>query len=77
MPRKSQRIGPATDGDGGRTMAYRACQPFVCAQCGSAILPDQMFSRRSTFVTWGAVGTGTTAPICVTCRPLHLEEATT
>jgi len=37
MPRKSQRVGPTTDSEGAQTMAYRACQPFVCAQCGGAI----------------------------------------
>ncbi len=76
MARKSHRVGPATDDAGARTMAYRACVPFVCAVCHGPILPDQLFSRRATFVTWGAVGTGTTPPICVTCRPLRLEETT-
>ncbi len=63
------------DDVGTRTTAYRACVPFVCAQCHGPILPDQLFSRRATFVAWAAVGTGTWVPMCVTCRPLRLEEA--
>ncbi len=75
MPRKSQRVGPTTDRDGAQTMAYRACQAFMCAQCGGAILPGTLFSRRSQRGAWATVGTGTTVPMCVTCRPLRLEEA--
>lgn len=73
MPRKSQRVGSTTDSDGVQTMAYRACQPFVCAQCGRVILPESLFSRRSQHVAWAAVGTVTTVPVCVTCRPLRVE----
>ncbi len=75
MPRKSQRVGPTTDSEGAQTMAYRACQPFVCAQCRGAILPDSLFSRRAQHVAWAAVGTGTWAPVCMTCHPLRLERA--
>jgi len=64
------------DDAGTRTMAYRACVPFVCAQCHGPILPDQLFSRRATFVAWAAVGTGTWVPVCMTCRPLRVEETT-
>ncbi len=76
MPRKSQRVGPTTDSEGVHTMAYRACQSFVCAQCKGAILPGSLFSRRSQHVAWAAVGTVTTTPVCITCRPLRLKEAT-
>ncbi len=76
MPRKSHVVGPATARDGVRTLAYRACQALVCAQCGGAILPDSLFSRRSRHVTWAAVGAVTTAPVCVTCRPLRVDGAT-
>jgi len=75
MPRKSQRVGPTTDSEGAQTMAYRACQPFVCAQCRGAILPGSLFSRRAQHVAWAAVGTGTWVPVCMTCRPLRLEGA--
>jgi len=76
MPRKSHVVGPATARDGVRTMAYRACQALVCAQCGGAILPDSLFSRRSQHVPWAAVGAVTTAPVCVTCRPLRVDGVT-
>jgi len=71
MPRKSQVVGLATDSEGARTRAYRACESLVCAQCRGAILPESIFSRRSRHVTWAAVGTVTTAPVCVTCRAVR------
>ncbi len=73
MPYKSRVVGPATDSDGMRTTAYRAVVPFVCVQCTGAILPGHLFSRRSQHVTWAAVGAVTTAPVCVTCRPLQMD----
>jgi len=76
MPRKSHVVGPATASDGVRTLAYRACQALVCAQCGGDILPDSLFSRRSQYVPWAAVGAVTTAPVCVTCRPVRVDGAT-
>ncbi len=76
MPRKSHVVGLATDSEGARTRAYRACESLVCAQCRGAILPESIFSRRSRHVTWAAVGAVTTAPVCVTCRPLRVEETT-
>jgi len=76
MPRKSQVVGLATDSEGARTRAYRACESLVCAQCRGAILPKSIFSRRSRHVTLAAVGTVTTAPVCVTCRPLSMEGTT-
>jgi len=76
MPRKSQVVGLATDSEGARTRAYRACESLVCAQCRGAILPESIFSRRSRHVTWAAVGTVTTAPVCVTCRPLRVYGTT-
>ena len=76
MPRKSRVVGPATDSDGMRTTAYRAVVPFVCVQCRSAILVDDVFSRRSQHVPVGATRGVMTAPVCATCRPLRVEGAT-
>ncbi len=70
---RSHVVGPATDSDGMRTTAYRASVPLVCVQCTGAILPGHLFSRRSQHVTWAAVGAVTTAPVCVTCRPLQMD----
>jgi len=72
---KSHVVGPATDGQGARTTAYRAVVPFVCVQCRRAILPDEVFSRRSQHVPVGATGGVTAAPVCVACRPLRVEGA--
>ncbi len=72
---KSSRVGPATDSDGVRTTAYRAVTPVVCVQCGGAILPDHLFSRRAQRGTRAAIGVLMTVPFCVTCRPLHVEGA--
>jgi len=74
MSYKSQRMGLATDSAGARTRAYRAVVALVCSQCGRAIDAGQLFSRRSQRVTWPALGTATTVPLCVACRPLRLEE---
>jgi len=76
MPRKSRVVGPATDSEGMRTMAYRAVVPCVCVQCRRAILVDDVFSRRSPHVPVGATGGVTAAPVCVACRPLRVEGAT-
>jgi len=70
---RSHVVGSATASDGARTTAYRASVPLVCAQCTGAILPDQVFSRRSPHVTSAAMGGVTTAPVCVTCRPLRID----
>ena len=69
-------MGPATDGDGARTTAYRACMPLVCVQCKRGILPGHVFSRRSQQVIWQAMGAVTTAPVCIACRPLQVEGDT-
>ncbi len=73
---KSHVVGPATDGQGARTTAYRAVRPHVCIQCAGTITPGALFSRRSRPSAWPAVGTVTTAPVCVGCRPLRVEGAT-
>ncbi len=70
---KSRVVGPATDGQGARTTAYRAVVPCVCVQCRRAILVDDVFSRRSPHVPVGTTGAVTTAPVCVACRPLRLD----
>ena len=70
---KSHVVGSATASDGARTTAYRASVPLVCAQCTGAILPGEVFSRRSQHVAWAAVGGVTMAPVCVTCRPLRMD----
>lgn len=72
---RSHVVGSATASDGARTTAYRASVPLVCAQCTGAILPDHLFSRRSSRVTWATMGAVTTAPVCVTCRPLQVDGA--
>ncbi len=73
---KSHVVGPATDGQGARTTAYRAVVPCVCVQCTGAILPDDVFSRRSQHVPVGSMRGVTAAPVCVACRPLRVEGAT-
>lgn len=73
MPRKSHRVGPAIVSDGTGTIAYRAVTDLVCVQCGRAINADELFSRRAQHAPTGAIGLKT-APICVACRPLHMEE---
>ncbi len=77
MPSKSHVVGSATDSDGARTTAYLAVAEFVCVQCHTPIAPGQLFSRRArrasvslSMHTLGAV------PVCTTCRPLRVDEAT-
>jgi len=70
---KSHMLGPATAGDGVRTTAYRAVEPFVCVECKRAIPPDHVFSRRARRTPFGGVGLKT-EPVCAACRPLRLDE---
>ncbi len=71
---KSHRVGHATLATGGITIAYRAVVEFTCAQCAGAILSGALFSRQTRHIPTGAMGRPTTDPICVTCRPLRLED---
>jgi len=71
---KSHLVGPATLSDGGRATAYRAVTSLVCVQCRGRIERGQVFSRRAQHAIVGVMGTLRTEPVCVTCRPLRLEE---
>ncbi len=71
---KSNRVGRATLATGGVTIAYRAVVAFECVQCAGTIAPGALFSRQSRHTSWGALGTPTTDPVCVTCRPFCLED---
>jgi len=70
---KSSRVGPATASDGARTTAYHASVPLMCAQCTGAILPGDVFSRRSQRVIRAVMGAVTMVPTCVTCRPVRVD----
>lgn len=73
---KSHRVGRATLGTGVVTTAYRAVVAFTCVQCAGVIMHGALFSRRSRRVPAGALSvTQTTEPVCMTCRPLVLEDA--
>ncbi len=73
---KSHRVGRATLSDGTVTTAYRAIAEIACARCGHAIKPDALFSRQTRPTPVGAVGLATTTvPVCMTCRPLRLDDA--
>ncbi len=74
---KNHVVGPATDSEGTRTTAYRAVAEFVCAQCGGRIIADLLFSRGAQQgYRNGTFGVGLAmAPICMTCRPLRVDEA--
>ncbi len=78
---KSHRVGRATLGTGVVTTAYRAVVALECVQCAGAIAPGARFSRQtrrtplhSPLHTTSALATD---PVCVTCRPLRLEDAGT
>jgi len=75
---KSHRVGRARRNDGVVTTAYRAVAAFECAQCAGAIGPGAMFShqtrRAPVHVPLRTTGLLTIEPICITCRPLHLED---
>jgi len=76
---KSNRVGRATLDDGVVTTAYRAVVAFECALCGRPIAPGVLFSRQTRRTPLHAsiqtTGAMTTDPVCVTCRPLRLEDA--
>ncbi len=74
---KSNRVGRATLANGVGTIAYRAVgDRYDCGQCGQAIAPGALFSRRTQRIPIGARGvTPTTEPVCLTCRPLYVEDA--
>ncbi len=72
---KSHRAGRAVMANGMVTNAYRAVAVIVCAQCAGAIGPGALFSRQSRRAPPGMFGLRATDPICVTCRPLRLDDA--
>ncbi len=75
---KSHRVGRATLETGAVTTAYRAVATVECAQCAGAIGPGEIFSRQTrrapVHVPLRATGLLTIEPICVTCRPLRLDD---
>ena len=71
---KSHRVGRATLATGVVTTAYRAVVAFACVQCAGVIPSGALFSRRSRHTSWVALGAPATDPVCVTCRPLRLED---
>jgi len=75
-PGKSRLVGPAWQADGTTTPAYRAVAPHVCGQCGAAIAPDALFSRRTVSRVEASAINLTQAPVCVACRPLRVEGDT-
>jgi len=72
---KSHRVGRATLGDSLVTPAYRALVEFTCGQCGRTIAEGELFSRQTRRAPVNAMAAPTTVPICVTCRPLCLEDS--
>ncbi len=71
---RSNRVGRATLATGVITTAYRAVVAFVCVECAGAIPPGALFSRQSRHTPSRGVGMPTTDPVCVTCRPLCVED---
>ncbi len=71
---RSNRVGRAMLGTGVITIAYRAVVAFVCVECAGAIPPGAFFSRQTRHTPSRGVGMPTTDPVCVTCRPLRLED---
>lgn len=71
---KSNRVGRATLAGGVITIAYRAVAAFECVECAGVIPSGALFSRQTRRIPTGAMGSPTTDPICVTCRPLRLED---
>ncbi len=75
---KSHRVGRVTLDTGVVTTAYRAVVALECVQCGRTIALGEIFSRQNRRAPRGAsiqtTGTMTTEPICITCRPLRLED---
>jgi len=71
---KSTCVGPAIDGAATLTTAYRAVVTVACVECKGAIPPSALLSRRAPRALLTATG-ASPVPICVTCRPLHLDSA--
>ncbi len=75
---KSHRVGRATLDTGVVTSAYRAAVEITCNQCGRTIAEGELFSRQTRRAPLHAhiqtTAVMTTEPICVTCRPLRLED---
>ncbi len=71
---KSNRVGRAMLATGGVTTGYRALVAFECVLCARTIAPGELFSRQTRRTPTGAMGATTTDPVCVTCRPLRLED---
>lgn len=72
-PGKSRIVGPARLPDGATTTAYRAVIPHVCGQCGAAIAPDALFSRRTIQRAQTLATSLAQMPVCTGCRPLQVE----
>jgi len=72
---KSLVLGAALQPDGMRTTAYRALEALMCEECRAEIAVGHVFSRRSRHVRV-AMGYLSSAPVCATCWPLRVEEAT-
>jgi len=73
---KSRVVGPAMQPDGACTVAYRALEALVCAQCGGAIDLGQFFSRHALLGSRHAMEALTKTPVCSVCRPLRMEGTT-
>ncbi len=71
---KSHRVGRATLDTGVVTIAYRAVVAFVCVQCARIIAPGEIFSRQTRHTPTGMWGVAASDPVCMTCRPLRLED---
>jgi hypothetical protein len=71
---KSRRVGPARDGDGQPTTAYRALEGLMCGRCGGDIAVGELVVRRAVSLM-ARHGRGLTqAPVCARCRPLTVIE---
>ncbi len=73
--KKSHQVGRAVLDTGAVTMAYRAVVELACARCGRAIMPGDLFSRRTQRSPQRAFATMTMEPMCMACRPLRLDDA--
>lgn len=72
---RSNRVGRATLTSGVATTAYRAVITFACVECAGTIAPGALFSRQTRRTPSRGVGMPTTDPVCVTCRPLRLDDS--
>ncbi len=71
----SHRLGLVTLTTGGSATAYRAVVDLSCAECGSPILPGEIFSRRTRRMSQMQRGVTSVTPTCTRCRPLRLTNA--